>query len=423
MKAVILAAGKGTRLSPLSDTRPKPMIPVGGKPILEHLLLSLKENGIRDVLLVVSYLGDLIKSYFEDGSHLGIRIKYVRQEKPLGTADALAASTVSIGEDDFLVIYGDLFVSPDAISLLLEPEYTHENVLAVVEVDEVENYGVVHLTQNRVDGIVEKPIDARRGRSLVNAGIYRMNKSVFDSLKQVSYSPRGDLELTDAIRMMIGSDRGVLAARIDSDDWMDIGRPWDLLQANERALKSLKRKIEGTVEEGAHVHGDVCLGRGARIRSGAYIEGPVFIGEGCDIGPNCFIRPCTSLDREVRIGTACEIKNSIILSRTHVGHLSYVGDSILGEGCNLGAGTMTANLRFDEANVKVKVKSQLLDSGIRKFGVIMGDRVKTGVHVSTMPGVKIGPNSWIGPNLMLTRDVGPDMLVFHRTRHRTRSIK
>jgi len=423
MKAIILAAGRGTRLSPLSETRPKSMIPVGGKPLLEHLLLSLKENGIRDVLVVIGYLGDIIRRDLGDGSHLGVHIQYVNQEKPLGTADALAASSASIGEADFLVIYGDLFVSPDAVGRLLEHKYVHETAMAIVEVDDVENYGVVHLSQDRVDGIVEKPSDARRDSSWVNAGIYRMNKSVFSSLKQVSYSARGDLELTDAVRMMIGSGKEILAVRIDSKDWMDVGRPWDLLQANERALKSLKREIKGTVEEGAHVQGAVYLGRGARIRSGAYVEGPVFIGEGCDIGPNCFIRPSTYLDREVRVGNACEIKNSMILARTHVGHLSYIGDSILGESCNLGAGTITANLRFDDANVKVKVNSQLLDSGRRKFGVVMGDHVKTGIHVSTMPGVKIGPNSWIGPSLLLTRDVGPNMLVSERTQHSTKSIK
>jgi len=423
MKALILAAGEGTRLSPLTDTRPKPMIPIGGKPILEHLLLALRECGVYEVLVVIGYLGKLIRSQLKDGLDLGMRLRYIQQEKPLGTADALVASRSFIGEDDFLLIYGDLFISPEAVKPLLDPEYAHENVIAVVKVDNGKDYGVVCLNRDRVERITEKPAKKQAGNLWVNAGIYRMNKSIFAGLRQLPYSPRGELELTDAINLLVNSGQEVLAVRIRPEDWMDIGRPWDLLEANERALKKLDRRIEGEVEDGAYLHGPVCLAQGARIRSGAYVEGPVFIGGGSDIGPNCLIRPYTSIGSRVRVGNACEIKNSIILSGTHIGHLSYVGDSILGEGCNLGAGTVTANLRFDEATVKIMVKSQLLDSGSRKFGTIMGERVKTGVNVSTMPGVKIGCNSWIGPNMALTRDVESNTLILQEPHYKTSSIK
>lgn len=423
MRAVVLAAGKGTRLNPLSDTRPKSMIPVGGKPILEHLLLSLKESGIDGVLLVIGYLGKFVRNEFKDGSDLGIDLGYVEQEELLGTADALATSEGFVEEDDFLVVNGDLFVSPEAITPLLTAEYANRNVMAVVKVDDAETYGVVRLSQDHVEEITEKPVVGQTGSPWVNAGIYRMNKSVFDIIRQVSYSSRGELELTDAINMLINSDQRVLAVQINSKDWMDIGKPWDLLEANERVLTGLDRKIAGNVEKGAYLHGPIILARGARIRSGTYIEGPVVIGEGSDIGPNCFLRPYTSVGCKVRIGNACEIKNSIILDRTHIGHLSYIGDSILGQSCNLGAGTITANLRLDDANIKVMVKSQLSDSGRRKFGVVMGDRVKTGINVSTMPGVKIGHDSWIGPNTTLTRDVEPNTLVVQKTQYEISSIK
>ncbi len=423
MRAIVLAAGKGTRLSPLSDTRPKSMISVGGKPALEHLLLALKESGIDRVLLVVGYLDKFVRNQIKDGSDLGIDLRYVKQEKLLGTADALAASESFIEEEDFLVINGDLFVSPEAIIPFLNPQFAHQSAMAVVKVDGAENYGVVRLSQEHVEEIAEKPAVTQKGSPWINAGIYKMNKSVFDVVGRVSYSQRGELELTDAVNMLINSGQRVLAVKIDSKDWMEIGRPWDLLEANERALKGLDRKIEGNVETEAHLHGPVVVARGARIRSGTYIEGPVVIGEDSDIGPNCFLRPYTSVGSEVRIGNACEVKNSIVLSRTHIGHLSYVGDSILGEGCNLGAGTVTANLRFDDKNVKVIVKSQLCDSGRRKFGVVLGDRVKTGINVSMMPGVKIGHDSWIGPNTALTRDVEPNTFVVQKTRYDTSKIE
>jgi bifunctional UDP-N-acetylglucosamine pyrophosphorylase/glucosamine-1-phosphate N-acetyltransferase len=154
------------------------------------------------------------------------------------------------------------------------------------------------------------------------------------------------------------------------------------------------------------------VAKSARIRSGAYIEGPAFIDEECDIGPNCYIRPSTSFGRKVRVGNACEIKNTIVMDFTHVGHLSYVGDSILGEHCNLGAGTVIANYRLDSRSVKMVIKDQLVDTGRRKLGAVLGDNVKTGIQSSFMPGVKVGVNSWVGPNFMVEHDLPANSMTF-----------
>ena len=204
----------------------------------------------------------------------------------------------------------------------------------------------------------------------------------------------------------------VFPAQLAKEDWFDVGRPWDLLDANYWALKRMEHKVLGTIEEGAHLIGPVSVAETARIRSGAYIEGPTFIDEECDVGPNCYIRAGTSLGKKVRVGNACEIKNSIIMDRTHVGRFSYVGDSIFGEHCNLGAGTVTANLRLDDGMVKMVVKDQLVNTGRRKLGVVLGDNVKTGIKSLLMPGVKVGVNSWIGPNFMLERDLPANTMAF-----------
>ena len=147
-----------------------------------------------------------------------------------------------------------------------------------------------------------------------------------------------------------------------------------------------------------------------RIRSGAYIEGPAFIGEGSDIGPNCYIRPFTSIGKKVRIGNACEIKNSIIMDNTHIGHLSYVGDSVICENCNLGAGTVTANYRLDAGTIKMLVKDKVVDTGRKKLGAILGADVKAGINTLFMPGVKVGNNCWIGPNVVVYRDLPPNTI-------------
>ena len=216
----------------------------------------------------------------------------------------------------------------------------------------------------------------------------------------------------DAVTFLAQEGKTVLAAELSKDDWFDVGRPWDLLDANVWALKRMEHKVLGTIEQGAHLIRPVSVAESTRIRSGAYIEGPVFIDEECDIGPNCFIRSGTSLGKKVRVGNACEIKNSIIMDGTHVGHLSYVGDSIFGEKCNLGAGTVTANLRFDDGAIKMMIKDKAVDTGRRKLGAILGDNVKTGIKSLFMPGVKVGANSWVGPNFMVEHDVPGDTMVF-----------
>jgi bifunctional UDP-N-acetylglucosamine pyrophosphorylase/glucosamine-1-phosphate N-acetyltransferase len=176
----------------------------------------------------------------------------------------------------------------------------------------------------------------------------------------------------------------------------------------------MEHTVFGTVENGAHLIGPVTVAETARIRSGAYIEGPTFIDEGSDIGPNCCIRACTSVGKNVRIGNACEIKNSIIMDWVHIGHLSYVGDSILCERCNLGAGTITANYRLDVGTIKMTVKDKVTDSGRKKLGAILGDNVKTGINALLMPGVKVGTNSWVGPNFMVERDLPPNTMALLR---------
>jgi bifunctional UDP-N-acetylglucosamine pyrophosphorylase/glucosamine-1-phosphate N-acetyltransferase len=212
--------------------------------------------------------------------------------------------------------------------------------------------------------------------------------------------------------MLAREGKTVVAVELSKDDWFDIGRPWDLLDANNWALKRMDLQVLGTIEQGAHLIGPISVAESARIRSGAYIEGPCFIDEECDVGPNCYLRPGTSLGKNVRVGNACEVKNSVIMDKTHVGHLSYVGDSILGEHCNLGAGTVTANYRLDAGSIKMMVKDQLVNTGRRKLGAVLGDNVKTGIKSLFMPGVKVGVNSWVGANFMVERDLPANSMAF-----------
>jgi len=413
MKAVVLAAGEGVRLQPITATRPKHLIKVGGKPILEYCLDALKFSGVTEVIIVTHYMGDAIRQFFGDGKKLGLNIAYVEQAEMLGTGNAVSVVEPYV-DGDFVLVYGDLLFAPEAVAdvvSLYEAEKPAA-VMAVVPVEKPESYGVVELENARiVKCIVEKPAAGESPSNLANAGLYVFSKEIFDKIKQTKASIRGEWELTDALSLLIEGGKTVLASKIAKSDWMDIGRPWDLLEANSWALKRMEHKVYGTVENGAHLVGPVTVTETARVRSGAYIEGPSFIGEGSDIGPNCYIRPCTSLGKNVRVGNACEVKNSIVMDGTHVGHLSYVGDSILCERCNLAAGTITANLRLDDGHVKMSVKGKVVDTGRRKLGAILGDEVKTGINALLMPGVKVGPRSWVGANFTVYRDVSADTIM------------
>jgi len=407
MKAVLLAAGEGVRLQPITVSRPKHLIKVAGKPILEHCLEALKASGVTEAIIVTHYMSDAFCQYFGDGEKMGLKLEYVEQAAMLGTGNAVSVVEPYV-DGAFVLVYGDLLFSPEAMKKVVH-SFEKEKpavVMAVGPVEKPESYGVVELENGKkVKRIIEKPAPSEAPSNLANAGLYMFSMEIFDKIRQTEASVRGEWELTDALSLLIRDKKRVLAAKISKYDWIDIGRPWDLLEANSWALKRMEHKVLGNVENGAHLIGPVTVAETARIRSGAYIEGPTFIGAGSDIGPNCYIRACTSIGKNVRIGNACEIKNSIIMDWTHIGHLSYVGDSILCEHCNLGAGTITANYRLDSGTVKMMVNGKVVDSGRKKLGAILGDNVKTGINALLMPGVKVGVNSWVGPNFMVKKDL------------------
>ncbi len=381
MKAVVLVAGKGTRMEPLTSSCPKVMLQVANKPILEHILNSAIEAGIEGFVFITGYLEEQIREYFGDGSKWGVSIEYVQQKEQLGTANAIGCAKGYV-DGAFLVLNGDMLIGQEDLKALVSR--TEEAVICVKEVENPSDFGVLETANNKVVRIIEKPKNPPT--NLANAGIYLFRESIFDFIDKTQASVRNEFEITDSIQMLIDNGAAVGYSPLEGR-WIDIGYPWDLLKANEYLLKNLKGRYEGFVEPNATMKGEVVIGKGTLIRNGSYIEGPVIIGENCDIGPNCYIRPSTAVGNHVRIGNAVEIKNTIIMENTHVGHLSYVGDSIIGRRCNFGAGTKVANLRHDGKNIKVMLKSKILDSGRRKLGVIMGDDVHTGINTSINIGV------------------------------------
>ncbi|MCW3129434.1 MAG: sugar phosphate nucleotidyltransferase [Methanophagales archaeon] len=391
MQAVILAAGEGKRMRPLTYERPKVMLPIAGKPIIEHLLWEVKEVGINDFVFVVGYHDETIRDYFGKGERGDVTIQYVTQKTQLGTADALRR-TEGLVEDKFLMLNGDTIVSAEDIRKVITDDTNIS--LGVIEVRNPEDYGVVETEGKKITKIHEKMKEPPS--NLINAGVYLLNESIFKALSKTDKSKRGEIELTDSLQLLIASGEDIFWREIEH--WVDVSYPWDLLAANEFLIDKISPVNKGELEENVWIKGKVSIGEGTMIKSGSYIEGPAVIGENCVIGPNSYIRANTSIGANCHIGNAVEIKNSILMDKVKIPHQNYVGDSVIGSRCNLGAGTKIANLRFDDAPVKAKG----VDTGRRKLGAIISDGVKTGINACIDSGTVIGNNTLIGPGAFAT---------------------
>jgi len=395
MKAVVLAAGEGTRMRPLTAERPKPLLPVAGRPILKRVLDACAPH-VGGYVVVVGYRGDAIREQFGD-AYAGHPIEYVEQTEQLGTAHAVGQAADHVDER-FLVLNGDVVITDGLVDALVAADGA---AVAVKRVENPSAYGVVQRDGDELTGLVEKPDDPPT--NLANLGLYALPRSTFELIEGVERSPRGEYELTDAILSLI--ERGERVVPVEHDGaWLDVGRPWELLDATELLLGELPRRLDGDVEEGATVRGEVVVEQGARVRSGAYLEGPVLVQSGADVGPNAYVRGASVLGPDVRVGNAVEVKNSVLMAGTNVGHLSYVGDSVLGRDVNFGAGTTVANLRHDDENVTMRVKGESVDTGRRKLGVAVADGVKTGIDTSLNAGIKLGRDARTIPGETVLKD-------------------
>lgn len=405
VKAVLLAAGEGVRLRPVTESRPKSMIPVLCKPLLEWHLKALLSTGVESIYVVVSYMKDYVSRYLEIRGLLSNRVKLIDQGEPRGTGDAVikASETIGYGED-ILIVYSDIFVSDwDILSTVAS---TNGNIIVGVESSNPKEYGVLYMKGAFLERVVEKPETSET--SIVNAGIYKLNTSDILENRNLPLSPRGEMELTDVVNRI--ASRKPIAVLLSNTEWIDVGKPWHIIEANKIALRKIETSIKGRIIEPARVVGRVFIDESSTIHPYTTIEGPVYIGKNVEIGPNAYIRPWSVICDNSKIGFSVEVKESVLFENVHSHHLSYIGDSVICENVNLGAGTILANLRLDGKNVRMNVKGVLVDTGRRKLGAIIGANVKTGINVSIMPGVKIGSGSWILPGTVVYGDVPSNVI-------------
>ena len=398
MECVVLAAGEGKRMRPLTAKRPKVMLPLANRPMMEHLILAARDSGITDFILVVGYGEREIRKHFGDGSGLGINVMYAPQRHQNGTADAVR-SVRDLVTGPFLLMNGDMILKSADIAAFCKCKTP---CMAISTTDHPGDYGVVLVEDGRITSLEEKSKQPKS--NLINAGAYLFLTDIFDRIDQIIPSTRGELELTDALAGLI-TERKLGSYPLSY--WMDVGHPWDMLDANATLLDQIPAGNAGTVEDGVTLHGSVIIGEGSIIRAGTYIEGPCIIGNNCRIGPHAYIRGSTSIGDDCHIGHCTEIKNSIVMSGTKIPHFNYIGDSVIGSNCNFGAGTKGANLRHDHANVRVCGK----DTRKKKFGAVIGDSVQFGINCSINVGTVIGSNAQFAPNSFIEGCIGENAII------------
>jgi len=380
LKAVVLAAGEGTRLRPFTVSRPKVMIPVGNKPILEYVIGALVANGLRDIVLVVGYRKERIVSHFQDGKKFGARITYAVQEKQLGTAHALSVASQFI-DGDCMVVAGDNLIDGRTVADLLQN--CRIPAVLVTESEIPSKYGVVQVEGERVSSLVEKP--ERRIGNVISTGMYCLNQEL---LRQIEEGVAAGLPgITHILQALVSKVR--VSAVQTTGKWIDAVYPWDIIQVNAAALSVQGQEVSGTVESGATIKGHVSVGSGTRIRSGCYIEGPVVIGEGCDIGPNVTILPSTSIGNGVQIEPYTYISNSVIMNNVHIGSHTHLSRSVLDDGARAATGLMSpsgpAYAKVDEEFFKLE-----------NVGLLVGEDSVIGAGVVTAPGTIVGAGCRIG---------------------------
>ncbi|UCB58137.1 MAG: NTP transferase domain-containing protein [Thermoplasmatales archaeon] len=372
MKAVILAAGEGKRLRPFTEAMPKVMLPVGNKPILQHVFEAVKKSGINEVIVVVGYKKEVIMDYFKD--YKDIEINYVIQDKQLGTAHALLQTRNEI-KNLFIVLAGDNIIDEKSISKLIEDN--SEYSLLIKENSQPSKYGVVFLEKGKIKEIVEKPKE-ELGK-FISTGIYKLPKSIFNKIEDLSSD--GIYDLSSVIQSIV--QEKITINTIIADSWTDIVYPWDLIKVNKEMINCNSSSLSGLIEKGVTIKGSVSVGKDTKIYSGSYIVGPVIIGDSCEIGPNACIFPSTSIGNNSVIHPSSEIRNSVIMDNSHIGSNSFISNTIVARG-NIIRNSFSSIAGETTVEIEGEFKK------VNNLGAMIGEDCTIESHVIVDPGIIIG---------------------------------
>lgn len=385
--AVVLAAGEGTRLRPLTRNRPKPMLPAGNRPIVEYVLDALIEAGIKRICFVVGYKRSRVQEHFGP-TYRDVPIQYVVQSKQLGSGHALQQAEEKL-DGSFVVVNGDRVIEPSIVTDVLEAAQEDDSAtLAVLERPVESRYGAVVMRDSTIVELIEKPeSDEYR---LINAGVYAFDQRIFDALSE---TPRrnGSLLLTDAVDLLVyeATVRGVKTEGL----WADATYPWDLLTVSHKILEHGHELVDGQQpREG------VWIAESAIVHDNATLLAPVVIGPDCELGPGAVVGPDVALGRNVTVGANASVEGCVIDADTRIDAGSTLLDCVAGQDVDLGAGTIVPGGPAD-----VQVNESLFRN--ERLGAVFADRVQAGGGIRCEPGALVGTNAQIGAGVVVNGHV------------------
>ncbi len=372
--AVVLAAGEGTRLRPLTRNRPKPMLPAANRPILEYVFDALIDAGVSRIVVVVGYKRDRVQDHFGP-TYRDVTLTYVTQEKQLGSGHALLQARSAV-DGPVLVVNGDRVVDGNSVAAVADRFEADPDTpaLAVLERPDASQYGAVDVRDGKLVSIVEKP-DSDEYR-LINGGIYAFPEDVFGAIEA---TPRteGELALTDTISRMV--ERSEVRGVTTEGMWVDATYPWDLL-AVAREVLARGRVVQSEREEG------VWVDESARVHDDATLQAPVVVGPDCEVAAGAVVGPDAALGGNVTVGPNATVENSVLDADTRVDAGSTLIDTVTGQDVDLGAGTVVPGGPAD-----VQVNTQVFED--RRLGAVLADRATARGNVSFSPGTLVGPSA------------------------------
>jgi len=379
--AVVLAAGEGIRLRPLTANRPKPMLPAGTRPILEHVLNALINAGVDDIHLVVGYQANRVRSHF-GSTYRGVPITYHTQKNQLGSGHALLQARNG-PNGSFLLVNGDQIIDHRIVEAV-STAHTDAATLAVVEGPKAVDYGAVHLDGAEITELIEQPVSGEF--RLFNAGVYAFSQQIFETLETLSVE-RGELPLTAAIQRLIDDEDHTVDGIRTDHFWMDATHPWDLLSLSRELLG------RGWVDAPA-VDTDIYVHDSAHVHPDATLVGPVVVDSDAVIEAGAVVGPYAAIGASATIGSGSVLSDVVVDTDTTIGPNTTAIELVAGQGCEIGAALTAAGGPADV------VLDEQVYSDVDLGGVI-ADRVEIGGGATLEPGALIGPEATLGAGVVV----------------------
>lgn len=401
MKVVVLADDEGARMRPLTRTRPKAMLPVAGRPILEHVLDTCTDT-VDGYVIVVGHRPETVHEYFGD-SYDDKPVDYVSVADRTGPAHAIARAEPHL-DGTTLVLPGDRLVPRPLLDRLTTGRppalaITPDETTGVTRSDTAEN----HLRSNSPREAANPDAPVMANDSATTPIAFLLSPSIVESIESDTPRPDRDDDLRTTMERRQPTGASIRVVQAD-ENHTRVTYPWNLLEASATKLSDMNSAIDGRVGHTATLLGETHIETGVRVRNGTYIEGPVRILSGADVGPNAFVKGPTVVGPNVRIGNAAAVEHSICMDDVTVDHHSTVRHSVLGAGTEIGANTTVANRPRQDDTVVMTVGNELVDTERERLGVILGDRAETAIGTNLGAGIVLGPDETTTPGETCTTD-------------------